>query len=51
MGVVYDASDEIVLPAERQSRERRDRAEPTELGCGYHAWHAFGHFFYVDFSR
>lgn len=45
LDIVYDASDEIALPAEKQSREWRERAGPAELGCGYRAWHAFGHFY------
>lgn len=49
-GVVYDESDEVALPADRQTRAWKIRAHSTELGCAAYAVHAVGqHFYLADF--
>jgi len=49
-GVVYDESDEVVLPPAKQSSGWRARAGKTELGCGYGATPMGGHFYLADFA-
>jgi hypothetical protein len=49
-GVVYDESDEIVLPRGKQSASWMARANKTELGCGgYSITSMGGHFYLADF--
>jgi hypothetical protein len=49
-GVVYDESDEIVLPRGQQSASWVARANKTELGCGgYSITSMGGHFYLADF--
>lgn len=49
-GVVYDESDEVVLPVERQSEFWRKRAEHTDLSCkGYFAVPMGQHFYLVHY--
>jgi len=49
-GVVYDESDEVVLPSEQQSAGWKRRADNTELGCGkYYINPMGGHFYLAEF--
>jgi hypothetical protein len=49
-GVVYDESDEIQLPPERQSAEWKRRIEGTELVCGVWGQPLGDHFYLVRFG-
>jgi hypothetical protein len=50
-GVVYDESDEVALPPERQSRAWQARASRTTLSCeGYFVAPLGAHFYLGEFS-
>ncbi len=50
-GVVYDESDEIVLPRGQQSDAAKRRLNRSELGCGEYTVQRLGaHFYAADFS-
>jgi hypothetical protein len=50
-GVVYDESDEVALPRDRQSQAARRRFDRSELGCGNYTVQSLGaHFYAADFS-
>ena len=44
-GVVYDATDEVALPPERQSPAWKERASRSELACGYSVVPLRDHFY------
>jgi len=45
--IVYDESDEIVLPADQQSEGWKRRAAKTELSCGFTGAPLGDHFYIV----
>lgn len=45
-GYVYDESDEVILPQSQQSASWKERADNTELTCGYFAEPLPGHLSY-----
>ncbi len=48
-GIVYDESDEITRPRQKQSPGWKARARNTELSCGYGATPMGGHFYFAQF--
>jgi hypothetical protein len=49
-GVVYDESDQVARPQERQSDDWRERASGTELACeGYGVRPLLDHYYLVSF--
>jgi len=50
-GVVYDETDQVSLPPDRQSADWRNRASHTELSCeGYGAQPLWDHYYLVSFA-
>lgn len=49
-GIVYDESDEVALPLDRQSPAWRKRAGQTELSCGYTVRPLGDHFYLGSFG-
>ena len=50
IGVVYDESDEVILPADHQSEAWKLRVAQNELSCdGYTVQPMGGHFYLAEF--
>jgi len=49
-GLVYDESDEVALPAGRQSAAWKAKAANTELGCGYGIQSLWSHYYLASFA-
>ena len=49
-GLIYDESDQVALPRERQAADWRERASRTELACeGYGVWPLWDHYYLASF--
>jgi len=49
-GLVYDESNEVTLPAGRQSAAWKAKAANTELGCGYGIQSLWSHYYLASFA-